>query len=136
LNYGFERVWTLATRPGSKQVAIGYDTGFVVARVGQESAPISMDASGKMVVARHHAILQLHAEMSSAEAWVDGEAVPVSAKDLGSCELYPTALSHSSNGRFVAVVGDGEYLVTTALSFRHKAFGPGLGFAWSSDASE
>ena len=35
----------------------------------------------------------------------DGERLPLVVKDLGSCDLYPTSLAHSPNGRFVAVCG-------------------------------
>jgi coatomer subunit beta' len=33
LNYGFERVWTLAYQRGSNHVAIGYDEGTIVIKV-------------------------------------------------------------------------------------------------------
>ena len=37
--------------------------------------------------------------------------------------------------RFVTVCGDGEYIIYTALAWRNKAFGSGLGFAWASDSN-
>ena len=30
---------------------------------------------------------------------------------------------HSPNGRFVAVCGDGEYIIYTALAWRNKSYG-------------
>ena len=36
---------------------------------------------------------------------------------------------------FVAVCGDGEYIVYTSLAWRNKAFGAGVGFAWATDSS-
>jgi hypothetical protein len=33
-------------------------------------------------------------------------------------------------GRFVAVVGDGEYIIYTALALRNQSFGQGLDFVW------
>ena len=39
---------------------------------------------------------------------------------------------HSPNGRFVAVCGDGEYIIYTALALRNQAFGSALDFAWAS----
>lgn len=33
------------------------------------------------------------------------------------------SLKHNSNGRFVTVCGDGEYVVYTALAWRNKSFG-------------
>ncbi len=57
-------------------------------------------------------------------------------KDLGRTELYPHALQHNSNGRFVAVVGDGDFVIYTALAWRQKAFGSGLDFVWGADPKE
>ncbi len=53
-------------------------------------------------------------------------------KELGTCEIYPQSLSHSPNGRFVSVCGDGEYILYTALAWRNKAYGSALDFAWGS----
>jgi coatomer subunit beta' len=35
----------------------------------------------------------------------------------------------------VTVVGDGEYIIYTALAWRNKAFGSGTGFAWAGDSN-
>uniref|UniRef100_A0A1I7X7M2 Beta'-coat protein n=1 Tax=Heterorhabditis bacteriophora TaxID=37862 RepID=A0A1I7X7M2_HETBA len=67
------------------------------------------------------------------KAFLDGERLPLSVKDLGACEIYPQTLIHSSNGRFVVACGDGEYIVYTAMALRNKDFGQGLEFVWSSD---
>ncbi len=62
----------------------------------------------------------------------DGTPVTLPTKDLGSTELYPQFLTHSPNGRSVAVCGDGEYIIYTALALRNQAFGSALDFAWAS----
>ncbi|CAD6962267.1 unnamed protein product, partial [Tilletia laevis] len=59
----------------------------------------------------------------------------VGVREIGGSEVYATNLVHSPNGCFVAVVGDGEYIIYTALVWRNKAFGPGFGFAWASDSN-
>ena len=46
----------------------------------------------------------------------DGVPLALVVKDLGRSELYPHLLQHNSNGRFVAVVGDGDYVIYTALA--------------------
>ena len=56
-------------------------------------------------------------------------------KDLGSCDVYPQSVAHNSNGRFVAVCGDGEYIVYTALAWRNKSYGSALEFVWGDDSS-
>jgi hypothetical protein len=52
-------------------------------------------------------------------------------QDLGSSEIFPSSVRHNANGRFVAVCGDGEYVVYTALAWRNKSFGAAADFAWS-----
>lgn len=34
LNYGLERVWTIACQRGSNNVALGYDEGSIIIKVG------------------------------------------------------------------------------------------------------
>lgn len=62
----------------------------------------------------------------------DNEPISLVAKDLGTAEVYPQALIHSPNGRFVTLLGDNQYIVYTALAWRQKAFGSALDFAWGS----
>ena len=54
---------------------------------------------------------------------------------MGSSEVYPQIIKHSPNGRFVAVCGDGEFSIYTAMALRNKAFGGGLEFVWSNDSA-
>ena len=65
----------------------------------------------------------------------DGERLPLAVKDLGSCDMYPGTLVHSPNGRFVAVCGDGEYIIYTALAWRNKSYGAALSFVWGEDSN-
>jgi len=137
LNYGLERVWALAVLKGSNDVAVGYDEGTVMFKVGREDPVASMDASGKIVWAKHNEIQTANVRALPADfEYADGDRLPLGVKDLGSCDLYPQALSHNPNGRFVAVCGDGEYIIYTALAWRNKCFGTALDVAWSADASE
>lgn len=66
---------------------------------------------------------------------VDGERLPLAAKDLGACDLYPQTLAHNPNGRYVTVCGDGEFIVYTALAWRNKAFGAAEEFVWAADSA-
>ncbi|XP_017492758.1 PREDICTED: coatomer subunit beta'-like, partial [Rhagoletis zephyria] len=148
LNYGLERAWTIACLKGSNTVAIGYDIGSLVIKLGREEPAMSMDSSGKIVWARH-AELQ-HANIRSLgsggasneagggdqETIKDGNILPLAVKDMGSCEIYPQTISHNPNGRFVVVCGDGEYIIYTALTLRNKSFGSAQEFVWAQDSSE
>ena len=56
LSYGMERVWAVGYVRGSNNVAVGFDEGCVVIKMGSEEPVASMDASGKIIYARHNEI--------------------------------------------------------------------------------
>ena len=56
LSYGMERVWALGYVRGSNNVAVGFDEGSVIIKMGSEEPVASMDASGKIIYARHNEI--------------------------------------------------------------------------------
>lgn len=131
LNYGLERAWCVSYQRGKQGVAVGFDDGAVVIKMGREEPAVSMDASGKLIWARHSEVIS--SIIKGGEASVkDNAPITLPAKDLGTCEIYPQSLLHSPNGRFVSVCGDGEYILYTALAWRNKAFGPALDFVWAS----
>ncbi|KAJ6002396.1 COPI vesicle coat beta' subunit [Penicillium sp. IBT 35674x] len=131
LSYGLERAWCVAYQRGRQGVAMGFDDGAVVVKMGREEPAVSMDGSGKLIWARHSEVVSSVIKGSEASL-KDGEPLSLPAKDLGTCEVYPQTLTHSPNGRFVSVCGDGEYIIYTALAWRNKAFGQALDFAWGS----
>lgn len=136
LNYGLERCWCFQARKGSNEVALGYDDGAVLITLGREEPAMSMDNNGKVIFARHSEISQANLKTVGLDDHVDGERLPIGTKDMGSCEIYPQQLSHNPNGRFVAVSGDGEYIIYTSMALRNKAFGAALEFVWAEDSSE
>ncbi|CAF1018734.1 unnamed protein product [Adineta steineri] len=138
LNYGLERCWAISCLKGSNNVALGYDEGTMMIKLGREEPAMSMDAStGKIVWAKHCEIQQVNLkQLSSDQQLKDGEKVPLNVKEMGSCEIYPQTLSHSPNGRFVVVCGDGEYIIYTAMTLRNKSYGSAMEFVWSQDSSE
>ena len=161
LNYGLGRVWSVVCRgvggSGAQTiVGLGYDEGTVVVVLGREHPAVSMDSSGKLVCARHSEMVNANlrsvlagmlaggngaAEESTegatgvaggASAVIeDGARLPVVYKEMGASEIFPHTVTHSANGRFVAVCGDGEYVVYTAVALRNRTFGSALEFVWS-----
>jgi len=134
LNYGMERAWALAASAESNKLAIGFDEGCVCIELGSDDPVASMDSTGKVVWATNNDIQTTSVKGvvgSGDDAIPDGERLPVVPRDLGSCELYPQMLKHNCNGRFVAVCGDGEFIIYTAQALRNKAFGQALDFVWS-----
>lgn len=138
LNYGLERVWTIACMRGSNNVALGYDEGSIMVKIGREEPAVSMDVNGgKIIWARHSEIQQANLKaMGETDDIKDGERLPLVVKDMGSCEIYPQTVAHNPNGRFVVVCGDGEYIIYTAMALRNKAFGSAQEFVWAQDSSE
>lgn len=130
LNYGLERAWCVSYQKGKNGIALGFDDGAVVITMGREEPAVSMDGSGKLLWAKNNDILT--SVIKGSDQLKDGERLTLPSKDLGSTELYPQALLHSSNGRFVAVCGDGEYIIYTALALRNQAFGSAMDFCWAS----
>jgi coatomer subunit beta' len=135
LNYGLERAWCLAPTKDANKVAIGYDEGTVVLKLGNERPVASLDYNtGKIVWAQSHDI-QTMSVRGIGEVG-DGEKVNlIGTRDLGACEVYPQDLQHNRNGQFICVCGDGEFIIYTSQALRNKAFGSALDFVWSSQGT-
>ncbi|CCH45676.1 Coatomer subunit beta [Wickerhamomyces ciferrii] len=131
LNYGLERAWCISSHKNSNSVAIGYDAGFGVLAFGNDEPRISMDPVGKLIWSKNNEVYS--SVIKGNEQVEDGETLPLSSKDLGSVEIFPSSLKHSPNGRFVTVTGDGEFIIYTALAWRNKEYGSALDFVWAQD---
>ncbi|SPN98621.1 probable coatomer beta` subunit [Cephalotrichum gorgonifer] len=131
LNYGLERAWCVSYQKGQQGIAVGFDDGATVIKMGREEPAVSMDASGKLIWARHNEVIS--GIIKGGDPSIkDNTPVNFPVKELGTCEVYPQTLIHSPNGRFTAVCGDGEYIIYTSLAWRNKAFGSALDFVWAS----
>ncbi|KAL6307108.1 coatomer beta [Sparassis latifolia] len=135
LSYALERAWCIAIRKTSNEIAVGYDEGIVVIKLGRDEPTYSMDPSGKLIYTHNNEVLSANLQTIQDDVIAEGNRIPLSIKELGTTEIYSTSLNHSPNGRFVTVVGDGEYIVYTALAWRNKAFGNGNAFAWAGDSN-
>lgn len=136
VNYSLERVWCIGILQKSNLIAVGCDTGYVLIKLGNEEPLFSMDSNAKLVYAKNSDVFQSVIKPSTLEGLKDGETLPLQQRELGLIEIYPQLLSHSPNGRYAAVCGDGEYIIYTALAWRSKTYGKALDFCWNShDAS-
>ncbi|KAJ8083114.1 Coatomer subunit beta' [Marasmius tenuissimus] len=136
LSYALERAWCIALRKDANEIALGYDEGVVVIKLGRDEPTFSMDPSGKLIYTRNHQVLSGNLQtVQFDESSSDGARLPVPTKEIGSTEVFASSIIHSSNGRFVTVVGDGEYITYTALAWRNKSFGNGISFAWAPDSN-
>ena len=138
LSYALERAWCVSLRKDANEVAVGFDEGVVVIKLGRDEPTFSMDPAGKLIYTRNHDVLSGNIQTISSSddaSFSDGARIPLSVKEIGSTEIFATSLIHSPNGRFVTVVGDGEYITYTALAWRNKSFGNGISFAWAPDSN-
>lgn len=148
MRLNMERCWAVATHPDGTAkniVAVGCDSGFAVLSMGNNDPIYSMDQQGKLVWCSKKggnnsevfsAIIKQKKD-NEGEDSEDEEGVhtKLQTKELGSVDIYPQVLKHSPNGRNVAVVGDGEFVIYTALAWRNKAFGNCKSFAWGTDSN-
>lgn len=140
LNLGLERSWCIATHPTGKKnyIVAGFDNGFTVLSLGNDVPALSLDPVGKLVWAggqNASANDIFTAVIRGNEDVEQDEPLLLQTKELGTVDIFPQTLSHSPNGRFVTVVGDGEYVIYTALAWRNKAFGKCLDFVWGPDSN-
>jgi coatomer subunit beta' len=91
LNYGMERIWAIACRKGSNRVALGYDEGSTMIKMGKEQPVASMDNSGKIIWARHTEIQMVNVKSATGDVVADGERLPLVVKELGNCEVTDPA---------------------------------------------
>jgi coatomer subunit beta' len=81
INYGMERVWALGVVRGTNAVAAGYDEGVVLMRMGNEEPVASMDASGRIIYARHNEVQTAVIKALGADYQIsDGERLPLPVK--------------------------------------------------------
>jgi len=136
LSYGLDRCWSVSYLKGSNNIALGYDNGTVVIMLGKDQPVASIDGSGKIILAKHNEIVTQNIRSVDPATLVDGERLQLPSKELGSCEVYPQKLEHSPNGRFVAVCGDGEFIIYTALAWRNKSYGQADELVWDAGGGE
>lgn len=134
LSYGLERAWCVSVQKGKQGIAMGFDDGAVVVKMGREEPAVSMDSTGKLIWSRVNEVLS-GVVRGDDPSLKDGAPISIPAKELGNIEVYASSLQHSPSGRFVAICGDGEYLIYTALAFRQQGFGKALDFAWSASSN-
>jgi coatomer subunit beta' len=81
LNYGMDRAWALGYVRESNAVAIGYDNGLILLKLGSDEPVASMDASGKVIYAHNNDILSASVKALGPDYQLaDGERLPLPVK--------------------------------------------------------
>jgi WD40 repeat protein len=100
LGYGMERVWTISCLKGTNKVALGYDDGTVMIKLGQEEPVMSM-SQGKVLYARNQDVIQVDLKKGEFKDIVDGDRVQFTTNELPPLEIFPQYMQHSPSGRLV-----------------------------------
>lgn len=138
LNYGMQRAWCVCPKPNSSVVAFGLETGGLVLRMGRDEPVVSMDKNGKLCWAKQLDTFSASVKLPKVDTVADEDEeatqeVHLQPKDLSAVEMQPTQLRHSIDGKYVAVVGDGDVIVYTSLAWRNRHFTAGEDCAWGPD---
>lgn len=134
INAGLDRLWALSVAVEQQgEIGIAGDLGSSVMLLGKGEPAISMDQiNGKIVWAVQTNVSSCRVSELTADCKLDKALL---SKNMGQSDFVPTSLMFSPNGRFIAVIGDSEYTIFTAVAWRNRAFGRGLEFVWASSHS-
>lgn len=110
------------------------DEGTLILCLGSEK-PVASMHQGKIVLVKDNDIFATNVRLADEASTADGEKMAIPMKEIGSSSVFPQTISHSPNGRFIAICGDGEYSVLTSQALRNKAYGEAVDLAWSTDGA-
>ncbi|KRW99243.1 WD40-repeat-containing domain [Pseudocohnilembus persalinus] len=134
LNYNMDRAWSInICQDNPNIVAIGYDEGTVVIKIGSDE-PIASMNNGKLLWAKNLEIRSANLKAintNDKEAVKDGENLHINMKELGSFDFQPLGLVHAPNGHTCAVYNDQEYVIFRPQTFKNHAFGQGTDFVYA-----
>lgn len=127
LDYQKKRGWAIDIK--DNLVTVGYDEGLVVLKIGGDaSAIVTMDTNGRTFWAKNNEIQSTNLYQSTYPG--EGQVVDMTVKDISTSEIYPSSISYNTTNRYVALCGDNEYSLYSALAWRAKTFGTGRQLVW------
>ncbi|KAG6373966.1 hypothetical protein JVT61DRAFT_6132 [Boletus reticuloceps] len=110
------KIWDYLRSDGRdpNKVAVGFDEGIVVIKLGLDELTFSMDPTGKLIYTCNRLVLSGNVQNLAEDTTSEGNGIPLPIKELGhNGDLCDQSVPFS-NGWFVTVVGDGEYIRYTA----------------------
>lgn len=140
---GMDRLWSVACLPGTNYVALGYDEGTLAIKLGNDEPVISMDSTGKVIYARNKDVYRTRVGRTATPAinvpggiisTNDGDPMPLGGELKATWESFPTSIKHSPNGRHIAAVEGGEFVIYTAMTLtsHQQGHGSAVEFVWNS----
>uniref|UniRef100_A0A7S1KUN6 Coatomer subunit beta' n=1 Tax=Percolomonas cosmopolitus TaxID=63605 RepID=A0A7S1KUN6_9EUKA len=131
LDSGLERVWDLGYANNTK-IALAYDEGTVVLRLGKEIPVVSMDRKGKVIWIRNGEVQQVSIKHSAEEESniFDGEKLVFPTKDKGVSDVTAHNIVHAPKGNYIAFSGENEWVIYSPVTMKNKSYGSGVEIVW------
>ncbi|KAF8226697.1 hypothetical protein L208DRAFT_1380098 [Tricholoma matsutake] len=93
LSYALEQAWCVVLQRDANEVAVSFDEGIVVIKLGWDEPTFSMDPSGKLIYTHNHNVLSGNLQMIFEDSNIsEGAQVPLSIKEIGSTKIFAQSL--------------------------------------------
>lgn len=63
-----------------------------------------------------------------------GARIPISGKQLGHTDIYPTYIKHSPNGHHFGLCNQSEFTIIKTAAFKTVILGTGTSLIWKNDS--
>lgn len=133
--FGYGVVWDIAAQPEYNIIGIGCDEATIAFQMGNEEPLVTFSASqSKIIYSSQNNIFSINLKQIQTET-KDGEVIIIPPKQLGSSEVYPSAISYSPNGRYFSIVSDKEFIISTSGVYRSSCVGTCYNLSWNENDS-
>eukprot|EP00826_Nyctotherus_ovalis_P023544 TRINITY_DN1809_c0_g1_i1.p2 TRINITY_DN1809_c0_g1~~TRINITY_DN1809_c0_g1_i1.p2 ORF type:complete len:270 (-),score=93.91 TRINITY_DN1809_c0_g1_i1:1174-1983(-) len=129
IEYSMDRPWCSTALQGTNIVALGYDEGTVVLKLGSDF-PVADFSNAKIIAAKNSQIYTYNLKLLQVEALTEEEKVPVTFKELGAADMYIQGLRFNSNGQLFAAYGEIDYSIYNTRAFKSLGYGAGTDLVW------
>jgi coatomer subunit beta' len=137
LQYGLKRPWSISATAESNYVALGFDEGTVVIKLGKD-LPLATYMNGKVIYVKQREIQTFNLKLlqGASEESKDGEIVkPQNVKELGISEMSAQDVKFAPSGRYFAVLSETDFVIYTYPKYQNAAFGSATELVWSTYGS-
>lgn len=128
IEYSMDRPWCSGSLRGTNIVALGYDEGTVVLKLGSDY-PVADYSNAKIIAAKNSQIVNYNLKLLQPEMLTE-EKVAISYKELGAADMYIQGLRFNSNGQLFAAFGEIDYSIYSSRAFKSSGYGPGTDLVW------
>ena len=137
LNYHLGKAWFISSIPKSNVVALGFDSGTVLLKLGSEKPVVDMNRNGYVIIAQNTSIKKFHIKSQKNQTLNDGDSLNISTAQASSVDLPLDKILFSPNGSYVATVNVArkEYSIRQPRSWTNMKFGTSLDFCWKAGSS-